>query len=202
MEEKHYHHGDLKQELIQKGIQLLAHDGYEGFSMRKLAAACGVSHAAPYKHFKSKEEIVLTISQVIAGEFNAALSEAVSRWPADPRMQLIGMCRQYVRFLVEHPDYFRFVFMTAHGRPIEITAQDILTGERSPLVAARACAEAWFRPINGDGWLTDFMAVWGMIHGYTLMLVCQTVQVEGDYLDLVQKMVEGYLAGNNQALSK
>lgn len=49
MEEKNYHHGDLKKQMILKGLELLNEKGIDGFSLRKIASMCNVSHTAPYK---------------------------------------------------------------------------------------------------------------------------------------------------------
>ena len=53
-----YHHKNLKEELIEAGITLVAKEGLEGFSLRKVAAVCGVSHAAPYSHFENKDVLL------------------------------------------------------------------------------------------------------------------------------------------------
>ena len=53
-----YHHKDLRNALIEAGIQLVSTEGVNAFSLRKVAAACGVSHAAPYSHFQNKEELL------------------------------------------------------------------------------------------------------------------------------------------------
>lgn len=193
MSQKQYHHGDLKQELIRKGIQLLAKEGYEGFSLRKLAASCGVSHAAPYKHFQSKEEIIAEIGKVIAMEFGGALSAAVSLHPQDYKQQLIAMCLKYVQFMAENPDYFRFVFMTSHQRPIEMDDILLQKESRPPLAVALDCAKACFSPLHKDGWKNDFLAIWSMLQGYSLMTICGTIDPGEDYLLPVQRMVEGYL---------
>ena len=47
-----YHHGDLKTQLIREGLKLLDAEGYQGFTLRKVAKLCGVSQTAPYRHFK------------------------------------------------------------------------------------------------------------------------------------------------------
>jgi AcrR family transcriptional regulator len=193
MSQKQYHHGDLKQELIRKGIQLLAKEGYEGFSLRKLAASCGVSHAAPYKHFQSKEEIIAEIGKVIAVEFGSALSVAVSLYPQDLKQQLIAMCREYIRFMVENPDYFRFVFMTSHQKPIDMDDIILQAGSRLPLAVAIDCAKAYFSPLHGENWKNDFLTIWSMLQGYSLMLICRTIDTGDDYLLPIQRMVEGYL---------
>ena len=53
--EKDYHHGNLRKELIEKGIKMINSTGEEKLSLRKLAVECGVSNAAPYTHFKNKD---------------------------------------------------------------------------------------------------------------------------------------------------
>ena len=55
MKEKAYHHGNLKNELIEKGLEYIDRYGVESLSMRELARAAGVSSAAPYAHFQNKE---------------------------------------------------------------------------------------------------------------------------------------------------
>ena len=51
MTTKKYHHGDLKNALIQAGVEILSKEGIGGLSLRKVALEAGVSHAAPYAHF-------------------------------------------------------------------------------------------------------------------------------------------------------
>ena len=50
-----YHHGNLKEELIEKGLEYIDKYGSESLSMRKLAESAGVSPGAPYAHFKNKD---------------------------------------------------------------------------------------------------------------------------------------------------
>ena len=64
MDEKTYHNKNLREELIKKGLKLYNEVGYEGFSLRKVASLCGVSHNAPYRHFKDKEELILDLKEL------------------------------------------------------------------------------------------------------------------------------------------
>ena len=52
-----YHHGDIRNALIEEGRKMINSGGEESLSMRKLAEKCGVTMAAPYAHFKNKEEM-------------------------------------------------------------------------------------------------------------------------------------------------
>ena len=193
-----YHHGDLKNELIQTGVHLLAQEGYEGFSLRKLARLCDVSHAAPYKHFKNKEEIIIAISSHISAEFAGSLQNAIEQHPDNKKVQMIEMGKQYVRFMSENPDYFRFVFMVDHGRPIELNSATL--DKNRPLSIAYTAIQNYFDPGHEQGalFMQKFIAFWSLLHGYTLLLVNHTVLIEGDYLETAHKMIEDFLGNQDR----
>jgi AcrR family transcriptional regulator len=112
-----YHHGNLRQALIDAGIKIINESGEENLSLRKAAAMCNVSHAAPYAHFKDKKELIEAIKASVTEQFMKELSAAVNDSP-DAESALINMGRHYIAFFVRRPDYFRFVFgnqnITAH----------------------------------------------------------------------------------------
>ena len=112
-----YHHGNLRQALIDAGIKIINKSGEENLSLRKAAAMCNVSHAAPYAHFKDKKELIEAIKASVTEQFMKELSAAVNDSP-DAESALINMGRHYIAFFVRRPDYFRFVFgnqnITAH----------------------------------------------------------------------------------------
>ena len=58
-----YHHGNLRQALIDAGIKIINDSGESNLSLRKAAALCNVSHAAPYAHFKDKDELIEAIKE-------------------------------------------------------------------------------------------------------------------------------------------
>ncbi len=61
MDNKPYHHGDLRKALIENGIEFINQYGEEKLSLRKIAEKCGVSNAAPYAHFKDKDDFINSI---------------------------------------------------------------------------------------------------------------------------------------------
>ena len=71
-----YHHKDLRNALIETGIQLVSTEGVNAFSLRKVAAACGVSHAAPYSHFQNKEELLEAVLELLNSGPHAILIKA------------------------------------------------------------------------------------------------------------------------------
>ena len=115
-----YHHGNLRQALIDAGIRIINENGEEGLSLRKVAASCGVSHAAPYAHFKDKEELLEAIKASVNEQFMRELEQAVTKAP-NAESAILNMGKSYVSFFVRHPDHFRFLFgsqnIIAHLQP-------------------------------------------------------------------------------------
>ena len=104
-----YHHGNLRQALIDAGIRLINENGEESLSLRKVAAACNVSHAAPYAHFKDKDDLLDAMKKSVTDRFTCELENAVKdAGSADEA--LIEMGRTYVSFFSRNPDYFMFLF--------------------------------------------------------------------------------------------
>lgn len=95
--------------LNRKRIKLVNTEGLHSFSLRKVAAACGVSHAAPYSHFQSKEELLDAMQQYITDEFSRILEEAI-QGNENTSGLLENMGIAYVSFFVDNPRYFSFIF--------------------------------------------------------------------------------------------
>ncbi|MBO4901542.1 MAG: TetR/AcrR family transcriptional regulator [Lachnospiraceae bacterium] len=105
----HYHHGNLRQALIDAGIKIINESGEAGLSLRKVASACEVSHAAPYAHFRDKEALIGAMKASVTDRFMEELNDATKDQP-DTECALVAMGRRYVSFFIRHPDYFRFLF--------------------------------------------------------------------------------------------
>ena len=60
---QHYHHGDLKRVLIKTAVDLISEQGTGDLSLRKIAQRAGVSHTAPYRHFKDKNAILVAVAK-------------------------------------------------------------------------------------------------------------------------------------------
>ena len=107
-----YHHGDLRNALIEEGIKMINAGGEEALSLRKLAEKCGVSMAAPYAHFKSKEELVNAIKEHVTERFTRYLEKAVAAAgkEGDVEKKILALGNAYVLFFMKNPEYFTFLF--------------------------------------------------------------------------------------------
>ena len=180
MSEKTYHHGNLKRELIEKGLAYVCEYGAENLSMRKLAEVCGVSSAAPYAHFQNKEDFLIQAQRFITEQFTEMLQECMET-VKDKKKILLELGKRYVLFFYENPSYYHFLF--SHGR-IELT-------EYSPYLLFADVAEEVFSEmgVKNKARRKKMLALWSMVHGLAGLTAMKGV-LEGDDLE---KEIEGIL---------
>ena len=102
--------GNVKEQLIVNGIEEMSKYGVREFSVRRVAQKCGVSCAAPYKHFKDRNSFVAAILEYINTSWSGIATGIASDYPNEYRTQLVQISLRYVRFLVENP-HFRSILM-------------------------------------------------------------------------------------------
>lgn len=190
MESKAYHHGNLKNSLIEAGIKLINREGFSSFSLRKVAAICNVSHAAPYKHFKNKDELVDAIMEYVNIRFSEALIEVIKQYN-DPYQQIIKLGRAYVCFMVENPDYFEFLFLGTLKHNVQIDAYNQAGYFSQPFNIFKNSAINYLKSINvkKEDFTDNITAMWAMVHGLSVMFVNRTVVYDTNSLDLVEKIL-------------
>lgn len=96
---------NLREELIQSGIEEINIHGANGFSVRRVAEACHVSSAAPYKHFKDKKEFIASIIDYVNEQWAVVQDRILASCGDDVRKQMVEVAVGYVKFLMEHPHY-------------------------------------------------------------------------------------------------
>jgi len=102
-----YHHGNLRAALIKATLRAIAEDGPEGFTLRDVARRAGVSPAAPYRHFRDKDELLAAVAGECAERIGAMIEQAVTAEPGNALAKFRASGIAYVRFVVAHPEHFR-----------------------------------------------------------------------------------------------
>ena len=100
----------VKERLILEGLREIETRGLAELSLRRVATACGLSCAAPYKHFADKRSFVLAIIDYINQEWLRRGHAVEQRFAGDTRRQLVELSMEYIRFLLENP-HFRSILM-------------------------------------------------------------------------------------------
>ena len=98
MKKNSYHHGDLKQALIDAGMKILKEEGVQALTLRSAARASGVSHSAPYAHFSDKQALLADISRQGFEELFEQLSRTTAEYRHLPTVLLIETGWTYAQF--------------------------------------------------------------------------------------------------------
>lgn len=103
-----YHHGNLRQAILEKAAEVLERQGADAISLRGLARALGVSHAAPAHHFTDRHELLAEL----AADGYAGLADAMAAGmeDSDPDGWLAATGAAYIRFGVANPERYRMMF--------------------------------------------------------------------------------------------
>jgi AcrR family transcriptional regulator len=168
---KTYHHGDLKNALIEAGVEILAKDGVSGLSLRKVAMKAGVSHAAPYAHFADKQALIAAISTEGFRQLYERVSEVAEEYQDQPEKQLVEAAWAYVQFAMDDPDRFKVMFSGVLEKEKEYP--DFVTESQRNFQLVKMIVEvnqASGRLRSGDSALVALSA-WGIIHGFILLLL-------------------------------
>ena len=109
-ERRGYHHGNLREALVEAARELIGAKGPSGFTIAEAARLAGVSPAAPYRHFRDAESLLAEVATRGFDTFHERLSAALSSAPADPARAAEAMGRAYLAFAREEPAFYAAMF--------------------------------------------------------------------------------------------
>jgi AcrR family transcriptional regulator len=196
-----YHHGNLKASLLEAAVRQLSEQTQEALSLRGLAKAVGVSVAAVYRHFPSKDAL---LAEVAIDGFNRLLEQWETRLPepgsvpARQRFERLGEI--YVAFASASPAHFRLMFGQGDLRRFpglkdvaERCFGHVLAASRDTLVEA-GVAEKWVMPLA--------IAAWSLVHGYVHLSLAQLLTQYDGNIDLPPDLLTRFLQIPPEALAK
>jgi len=179
-----YHHGALRQALIEATEALLAEKGAEGFSLREVARRAGVSPAAPAHHFGDAAGLLTAVATLGFEGLTQALQAGDARGAGDPRAALREQGVEYVRFALRHPGRFRLMFRSGK---LHDDAELERHARAAFLVLAhgvgRACGVGAAWPLPAEP-LHAVTALWSLVHGYAHLAIAGKLALLGGADDL------------------
>jgi len=166
---RRYHHGNLKETLIESALGLIAEVGPLAFTLREVARRAGVSHNAPYRHFHDRSDLLAAVAAEGFDRLTESMNQAVAsgRTPLE-QLRLAG--RGYVAFALRWPEHFAVMFDFPLPR-----------GEYPALAAAGARAFAVLADLvrssqtvgalrEGDAMQYALLA-WSLVHGIAKLAI-------------------------------
>lgn len=108
---KYDEYDNMKKRLIIAGIAEIEEHGLSQCSLRRVATKCDVSCAAPYKHFKNKNDFILSIIRYIAQQWKMLEKTIVSAYSSDKEKQITEVAAAYIRFWIANPNFRSILLM-------------------------------------------------------------------------------------------
>jgi AcrR family transcriptional regulator len=184
-----YHHGALREALLQAAERVLERDGLAGLTLRAVAREAGVSHAAPTHHFGDLTGLVSELAAIGFRQFNDAMASACNS-ATTPLSRALARPKAYVAYAQAHPGMYGLMFRTErldYSRPsLQEAAESSFAGLANAIGAMRQ------EQISGDALTIEQGAAiaraWSMVHGFTMLLL------DGRLEDILERLPAGTTA--------
>jgi AcrR family transcriptional regulator len=191
-----YHHGNLKQSLINAAVTLIGEVGPRGFTLREVARRAKVSHNAPYRHFRDKEDLLAAVGIQGFKRLTRAMKRAAKTgFTPEERLRLCG--RGYVGFALRWPQHFQVMFdlpsdqdrhaeYGAAGKEAFATLLNIIIECQQSGALAK-----------GDSQNVSFI-MWSMVHGIAKLAISRHLPFKNadllEFTDIVSRALSSGLA--------
>ena len=171
-EDAPYHHGALRDALLEAAERVLERDGLSGLTLRAVAREAGVSHAAPTHHFGDLTGLVSELAAIGFRQFNAAMTAAGSTGTA-PLEKAMARAKAYVTYAQAHPGMYGLMFRTER---LDMTRPSLHEAANASFAGlAGAIGASRHEQISEEALSLEQAAAiaraWSLVHGFTMLLL-------------------------------
>lgn len=178
---------DLRDALIIAGINELELYGLAGFSLRRVASACGVSCAAPYRHFKSKDDLILAIISYIEKRWSLLYDHICLAFAGDTHRTLLEVCVANIRFWIANPNFRSIMMLDDRSLDtLQMTERSKLTDGVRALIS-EYCAE---KSIPREAEAKMSFAIFSILYGSMQMLGSGQVDNTPESMRMIKSCIE------------
>jgi AcrR family transcriptional regulator len=180
-----YHHGQLREALIDSALKILKEKGLDGLNLRALALATGVTQAAPYSHFRDKDDLLATVAE--AGFQRLALQMAEDATGCrDTRTRIEKLMVSYIRFAAENKNLFQLMFGSNAADMKNYPTLAMTAGKSYALISAALSKRQ--NPSEETPFLT--VAIWSLCHGLTSLIIEEKISLKQFGSDSVEDFIK------------
>lgn len=168
-----YHHGNLKEELLQTALGMIDTDGLDSITLRDLTQRLGTSRTAVYRHFESKETLILGVIEKGYEQLNLIFTPIFQDKSRSVDVRFEAMGRAYLDFAIEHPNLYRLLFGEMYRKErAEICDYKDETQATGLYALIGLLSEAQEEGIIArENPMVQAATVWASIHGLASLLI-------------------------------
>ncbi len=177
---KGYHHGDLRQSLIDATVSLINAGEIAHLSLREVARKLGVSHNAPYRHFADKEALLSAVAAQGFQTLASAMQQALKSIVVEDGAQLMEIGIAYVHFALKYPSHYRVMF-GSYGSNTNRYAILTESADQAFMVLVNVIKQGQVAGVfrAGDTWQMAMVA-WSLVHGQAMLAIDGRLPMYGD----------------------
>ncbi|WP_249780245.1 TetR/AcrR family transcriptional regulator [Bradyrhizobium sp. dw_411] len=181
-----YHHGSLRDALLEAAERVLEREGLSGLTLRAVAREAGVSHAAPTHHFGDLAGLLSELAAIGFRQFNAAMAKAGAAVDGSPETSL-ARAKAYVGYAQAHPGLYGLMFRTERLDMKRPALDQAASASFRELVGAVGASR--HEPISEQAMSLDQAAAiaraWCLVHGFTMLLL------DGRLYNILKRLPQG-----------
>ena len=165
-----YHHGNLRRALIDTAMDMLAADQNWAFTLREVARRTGVSHAAPYRHFRDREMLLRELARIGFVRLGGTMAQAMSPDLSSTRAQFVAAAQACIGFACQNPGLYRLMFSSDADKTIDPPLHDAAMKTFGILLdlLERGQRNGSFRPVAVSALAA---ASWAQVHGLAMLAI-------------------------------
>ena len=176
----------VKQKLIISGIGEIEKHGIADFSLRRVAADCNVSCAAPYKHFKSKDDFIAEIVLYIHKKWEMLQNHISELFEADAKKQLTEICVAYVKFWIANPNFRAVLMLKTDSLGDERISVMVKITESTKALIHKCCKEYG---IDAEEEKKKIYIIRSLVYGATLMIDSGELENGDETINMIRECI-------------
>lgn len=196
MKQDEQQNGDLRRRILDTTRHLLVQDGYQNVSMRKIARAIDYSATSIYLHFDNKDALMHALIDEGMERLYESLKATAAAHPDRPVDRLEALCRQFVAFGLQNPEYYEIMFLLHPEHMERYPPEKYRRARRNlDLIAATLSEGAERGQFVVDDARVSASTIWAALHGAVSLMLAERIDVRIDADAFIESMIQQTING-------
>lgn len=181
---------DLRRAILDTTRHLLVEEGYKNLSMRKIAREIGYSATSIYLHFKNKDALFHALIEEGMERLFERFKSTEQEYAEDPVARLHAICRRYVDFGLNQPEYYEIMFMLHPEHMNRYPAEKYRRARRNLDVIAAVLTQGLEQGVmDVANPRVSANTIWSSLHGAVALLIAQRVDIRIEQEDFIESSI-------------